>query len=191
MLHTRRRTLRAAAVAAVAAAGLVMTAAPGTAESNHHSASAASTKDKEWTQTGTGASITQPDGSMLLVASVENSLDGDGATVGKVTLNGNSGTDTATRYTANGVGKFEEEFTLPSVASGDRGEQGHRLRGAACQSAHLIGGVGSRQDVGGLPRGSEHDRPDDPLYRAVFSLFAKTMRAKRGLLEDGGADFGE
>jgi hypothetical protein len=112
MLHTRRRTLRVAAVAAVAAAGLVMTAAPGTAESNHHGASAASTKDKEWTQTGTGASITQPDGSMLLVASVENSLDGDGATVAKVTLNGNSGTDTATRYTANGVGKFEEEFTL-------------------------------------------------------------------------------
>ncbi len=28
----------------------------------------------------------------------------------------------------------------------------------------------------------------DPLYRAVFSLFAKTMRAKRGQLEDGGAE---
>jgi DNA invertase Pin-like site-specific DNA recombinase len=31
----------------------------------------------------------------------------------------------------------------------------------------------------------------DPLCRAVFSLFAKTMRAKRGLLEDGGAELGE
>jgi hypothetical protein len=31
----------------------------------------------------------------------------------------------------------------------------------------------------------------NPLYRAVFSLFAKTMRAKRGLLEDGSAELGE
>jgi hypothetical protein len=29
-----------------------------------------------------------------------------------------------------------------------------------------------------------------PLCRAEFSLFAKTMRAKRGLLEDGGAERG-
>jgi hypothetical protein len=112
MLHTRRRSLRVAAVAAVATAGLVMTAASGTAASNHHGASAAAKKEKQWTQTGTGASITKDDGSMLLVASVENSLDGDGATVAKITLNGSNGTDTATRYTANGVGKFEEEFTL-------------------------------------------------------------------------------
>jgi nucleoside-diphosphate-sugar epimerase len=33
--------------------------------------------------------------------------------------------------------------------------------------------------------------PTNPLCRAVFSLFAKTMRAKRGLLEDGGAELGE
>jgi hypothetical protein len=112
MLHTRRRALRVAAVAAVATAGLVMTAAPGTSASSHHGGSAAPKKEKEWTQTGTGASITKDDGSMLLVASVENSLDGDGATVATIRLNGNTGTDTATRYTANGVGKFEEEFTL-------------------------------------------------------------------------------
>ena len=112
MLHTGRRDLRVAAVAAVAAAGLVMTAAPGMAASTYHVASEAPKKEKEWTQTGIGASITQPDGSMLLVASVENSLDGRGATVATVTLNGTSGTDAATRYTANGVGKFEEEFTL-------------------------------------------------------------------------------
>jgi hypothetical protein len=115
MLHTRRRALRVAAIAAVAAAGLVMTAAPGTAASSHQGASTAPSKEKEWTQTGIGASITQSDGSMLLVASVKNSLDGDGATVAKITLNGNTGTDTATRYAANGVGKFEEEFTLGAL----------------------------------------------------------------------------
>ena len=112
MLHTPRRALRVAAVAAVATAGLVMTAASGTAVSNHQGASAAAKSEKEWTQTGTGANITKDDGSMLLVASVKNSLDGDGATVANIKLNGSSGTDTASRYTANGVGKYEEEFTL-------------------------------------------------------------------------------
>src|SRR5436309_2002590 len=73
--------LRVAAIAAVATAGIVMTAGSGMAAASHQGASAAPKKEKEWTQTGTGASITQPDGSMLLVASVENSLDGDGATV--------------------------------------------------------------------------------------------------------------
>jgi hypothetical protein len=136
MLHTRRRALRAAAVAAVATVGLVMTAVPGTAASSHHGASAAPKTEKAWTQTGIGSSITQPDGSMLLVASIENSLDGDGATVAKVTLNGNSGTDTATRYTANGFGKYEEEFTLgasdangmiPIIGSGKCVQGGSRV----------------------------------------------------------------
>jgi hypothetical protein len=112
MFHTRRWALRVAAVVAAAAAGLVMTAASGMAVDTHQGASAAPKKQKEWTQTGIGASITQPDGSLLLVASIENSLDGEGATVAKVTLNGTSGTDTAARYTANGVGEFEEEFAL-------------------------------------------------------------------------------
>ena len=64
-----------------------------------------------WTQTGVGSSISQ-NGSMLLVAAVKNSLDGDGAVVSTVTLNGNGGTDAATRYQANGVQKFKETFTL-------------------------------------------------------------------------------
>jgi hypothetical protein len=89
-----------------------MTAASAMGEGNDQRASAVPNKTKQWTQTGSGASITQDDGSMLLVASVDNSIDGDGATVAKVTLNGDSGIDTATRYTANGLGKFEEEFTL-------------------------------------------------------------------------------
>jgi hypothetical protein len=33
-------------------------------------------------------------------------------------------------------------------------------------------------------------RDGDPLYRAVFYPFAKTMRAKRGHLQDGGAELG-
>ena len=104
MLRTRRRALRVAAISAVATAGLVMTAASG--------ASAAAKSEKEWTQTGTGSVITQSDGSMVSVASVQNSLDKDGAVVAKITLNGNAGTNTATRYDTNGIGKFEEEFTL-------------------------------------------------------------------------------
>ena len=40
----------------------------------------------------------------------------------------------------------------------------------------------------GTFRGKSFGRP---LCRAVFSLFAKTMRAKRGVLEDGGAELGE
>jgi antitoxin component YwqK of YwqJK toxin-antitoxin module len=119
MLHTRRRALRVAAVAAVATAGLVMTAASGAAAGSHHAASAAPKKEKEWTQTGIGSVITQSDGSMLSVASVQNSLDKDGAVVAKITLNGNAGTNTATRYDANGIGKFKEEFTLGATdASG-------------------------------------------------------------------------
>jgi hypothetical protein len=110
MFQTRRRGLRAAAVAAVAMAGLVMTAASGLAEGSHHGASAA--PKKEWTQTFVGASITQDDGSMITVGAVKNSIDGEGATVAHVTLNGNSGTDTATRYNANGLAKGEEQFTL-------------------------------------------------------------------------------
>jgi hypothetical protein len=71
----------------------------------------AKTRTVSWTQTGVGSSISQ-DGSLMIVAAVKNSLDGDGAVVSTVTLNGTSGTDTATRYQANGVQKFEESFTL-------------------------------------------------------------------------------
>jgi hypothetical protein len=63
-----------------------------------------------WTQTGTGALINQ-NGSTLIVSAVHNSIDGDGAVVATLTLNGNGGTDTAVRYQANGVGRFEETFS--------------------------------------------------------------------------------
>ena len=57
----------------------------------------------------------------------------------------------------------EVALSRASGASCDRGEQGHRLRRAACQSANLIGSVGSRQDVCGLPRRSEDDPPERPI----------------------------
>ena len=107
MLHARRWAVRVTAVAATAAAGLVMTAG---------AVSAASPDGKPrsvtWTQSGTGASISQDDGSFLIIASVKNSVDGEGAVVAKTTLDGSAGTSTATRYQANGVQRFRETFTL-------------------------------------------------------------------------------
>ena len=66
----------------------------------------------EWTQTGIGAVVTQDDGSMLAVASVENSVDGPGAVVSEITLSDDGGTQSARRYMANGVFVGDEEFTL-------------------------------------------------------------------------------
>ena len=65
-----------------------------------------------WNQTGTGAVITREDGSMFAVATIDNSGDGPGAVVAKITLNGSSGTQKALRYTANGVFAGDEKFTL-------------------------------------------------------------------------------
>jgi len=139
MLHTKRTALRLTAIAAVAAAGLVMTTATGVTADRRRGESK---QEKEWTQTGIGANITQDDGSILLVASVENSIDGPGATVSEITLEGNTGTGSATRYTANGVVKGEEEFTLgapdadgliPFNGSGDCVKGGTRAyRGVKC-----------------------------------------------------------
>jgi len=108
MLHTRRKAIRVAAVAAVAAAGL-LASPPAGALGDSASFKARST---EWTQSGTGVTIDQGNGTYLTVAAVKNSVDGDGAVVAKLALNGSSGTDTATRYQANGMQKFEETFTL-------------------------------------------------------------------------------
>ena len=69
-------------------------------------------REIDWTQTGIGAVITQDNGSMIAVATVENSVDGPGAVVSEITLNGNSGTQSARRYNANGVFVGDEEFTL-------------------------------------------------------------------------------
>jgi hypothetical protein len=74
-------------------------------------------REVEWTQTGIGAVITQEDGSTLFVAAVENSIDGPGAAVAEVTLDGTSATQTATRYTANGVAVGDEELTFGAPAA--------------------------------------------------------------------------
>jgi hypothetical protein len=99
-------------------------------------------REVEWTQTGIGAVITQEDGSMIAVAAVENSADGPGAVVAEITLNGTSGTQRATRYTAKGVLVGEEEFTLgtpdaagavPFTGSGECVEGGTRAyKNAEC-----------------------------------------------------------
>jgi hypothetical protein len=66
----------------------------------------------EWTQTGIGAVINQ-NGSLLLVAAVTNSVEGEGAAVAKdVTISGNHGTQTTTRYGPKGTVVGDEEFTL-------------------------------------------------------------------------------
>jgi hypothetical protein len=41
-----------------------------------------------------------------------------------------------------------------------------------------------------VPESRRERRGRNPLFRAAFSPFAKTMRAKRGQLEDGGAELG-
>jgi hypothetical protein len=108
MLRTRRSALRVAGVAAVAAAGLLATPAAGAVEDS----ASYKARSTEWTQSGTGVSINQGNGTYLTVAAVKNSIDGDGAVVANLTLNGSTGTDTATRYQANGVQKFEETLTI-------------------------------------------------------------------------------
>lgn len=79
------------------------------------------------------------------------------------------GTEHASRA-ALATAAFRRQFAIeacaepvPSGASCNRGQQGHRLRRTACQSAHLIGSVGSRQDVCGLSGGSKHDRSQRPF----------------------------
>src|SRR5260370_19080193 len=111
MLQTGRRVLSVVAVAAMAAAGLIMTTGDGAAASR-------GSRTVGWTQTGTGAQISQNGSTLVIVSAVTNSLDGDGAVVATVTLNGNSATDTAVRYQANGVGRFEETLTLGAPANG-------------------------------------------------------------------------
>jgi hypothetical protein len=117
MLHTRRRAGRFTAVAAAAAAALIMTA--GAVSAARPDSEGGKSRTATWTQSGVGASISQDDGSFLVIASVKNSVDGDGAVVSRTTLDGSAGTNTATRYQANGVQKFRETFTLGAAdASG-------------------------------------------------------------------------
>ncbi len=104
MLHTKRRAVRAMAIGAVAAATLAMTA------------SVAGAKDKSravsFTETITGAQISQNGSTLVSVWSDKNSVEGDGAGVVRIMLNGNEATGSGTQYWASGAAKFTETFTL-------------------------------------------------------------------------------
>jgi hypothetical protein len=89
---------------AVAAATLAMTA------------SVAGAKDKSravsFTETITGAQISQNGSTLVSVWSDKNSVEGDGAGVVRIMLNGNEATGSGTQYWASGAAKFTETFTL-------------------------------------------------------------------------------
>jgi hypothetical protein len=112
MLHPKRRAIRVTAIAAVAAATLAMTAAAGVPATG-----AAAAKDKPFTETITGAQISQNGSTSVSVWSGKNSVEGDGAGVVTITLNGNEATGSGTQYWASGAAKFTETFTLGAPAA--------------------------------------------------------------------------
>jgi hypothetical protein len=105
MLHTKRRAVRAMAIGAVAAATLAMTAGVATAAKDK-------SKSVSFTETITGAQISQNGSTLVSVWSDKNSVEGDGAGVITITLNGNNATGSGTQYWASGAAKFTETFTL-------------------------------------------------------------------------------
>lgn len=105
MLHTKRRAVRAMAIGAVAAATLAMTAGVATAAKDK-------SKSVSFTETITGAQISQNGSTLVSVWSDKNSVEGDGAGVVTITLNGNEATGSGTQYWASGAAKFTETFTL-------------------------------------------------------------------------------
>jgi hypothetical protein len=112
MLQTGRRTVRVATVAAVV---LVMTAgAAAAANRSTGNPLAAEHKSRTvpFTETDTGAQISQNGSKSVSAFAFTNSLDGEGAAVFTTTLNGDTGSDTAIAYEANGVSRFEDTFTL-------------------------------------------------------------------------------
>jgi hypothetical protein len=117
MSKTMRRRLRATAVAAVAAAGLVVTATAGGAAAGARVTPAAAAKDKPFTQAITGAQISGNGSTLVSVWSVKSSVEGDGAGVVTITLNGSEATGTGTEYWASGAAKFTETFTLGAPAA--------------------------------------------------------------------------
>jgi hypothetical protein len=117
MLHTRRRTLGATAVAAIAAAGLLMTTGAGAAAADVTATAVTTAKDKPFTETIDGAQISQTGSALVSVWSGKNSVEGDGAGVITITLNGTNATGTGTQYWASGAAKFTETFTLGAAGA--------------------------------------------------------------------------
>jgi hypothetical protein len=116
MLNPKRRAARVTAIAAVAAATLAMAAAAGAPAT-----AVATTRDKpktvSFTETITGAQISQNGSTSVSVWSDTNSVEGDGAGVVTITLNGNEATGNGTQYWASGAAKFTETFTLGAPAA--------------------------------------------------------------------------
>jgi hypothetical protein len=115
MLHIRGRVVGVMAMAAVAAA-LVMTGGAGAAAAGVRATPAAA-KDKPFTETIDGAQISQTGSTLMSVWSDKNSVEGDGAGVVTITLNGTNATGTGTQYWASGAAKFTETFTLGAAGA--------------------------------------------------------------------------
>jgi hypothetical protein len=105
MLHRARNALGVVAVAAVAAAARVVTPGAGAASSHKP-------RTVAFTQTSTGTTVMQDDGSLLVLGAGTSSPGGDYAFASRGRLNGNSITTTGTLYHADGAGTFEETDTI-------------------------------------------------------------------------------
>jgi hypothetical protein len=116
MLHTRGRVVGVMAIAAVATA-LVMTVGAGAAAAGVRATPAAAAKDKPFTETITGAQISQTGSMSVSVWSDKNSIEGDGAGVVTITFNGAEATGSGTQYWASGAAKFTETFTLGAAGA--------------------------------------------------------------------------
>jgi hypothetical protein len=117
MSKTARRRFRATAVAAIAATGLVVAANAGGAAAGVRDTPPAAAKDKPFTETITGAQISQSGSTSVSVWTDKNSIEGAGAGVVTITLNGNEATGSGTQYWASGAAKFTETFTLGAPAA--------------------------------------------------------------------------
>jgi hypothetical protein len=104
MLRAGRKTRGVVAAVAMAAAALVMTTGAGAAPSKARTVA--------FTQTSTGTTVTQDDGSLVGLGAGTSSPGGDYAFTTKSTLAGTTVTTTGTMYHADGAGTFKETATL-------------------------------------------------------------------------------
>jgi hypothetical protein len=112
MLHRRRRAALVAAISVVAVATLGTTAGAGAAVPAKQRP-----KTVSFTETITGAQVSQNGSTSVSVWTDKNSVDGDGAGVVTITINGNEATGSGTQYWANGAAKFTETFTLGTASA--------------------------------------------------------------------------
>jgi len=101
----------------VTAAVLVITACSAAASTG---AVAAQPKPRTvpYTETGLCAPISQTGSTRVLVCAGTSSIDGNGAAVATITVNGLHGSDTSIEYSANGARRVKETFTAVVAANG-------------------------------------------------------------------------